>query len=197
MLFGSAPISVSQLVAAVRSGFAFLVPGGDQTSLVKAALEKIGIAHGYTVVAGPSGRHPGHPEWLLDLVWWERGRGAVLAVECRWGDAGEILRGFETLMATKAPLKLMVCRSRRPGAEKQDILFRTDTEAILQALGTALIDFSQHVAGETYVLMEHAEEESAFHAYEFHVPSDGKLTTKFKDASSLFRPFAAEGLSAA
>lgn len=197
MLFGSAPISVAQLVAAVRSGFVFRVPGSDQTSLVKATLEKMGIARGYSVLTSPPGRRPGHPEWLLDVVWWELGRGTVLAAECQWGDAGDILRGFEKLMATKAPLKLMVCRSSRAGAEKQDILFRTDTEAILQALGTSLIDFTQHVAGETYVLMEHAEEESTFRTYEFHVPADGKLAAKFKDATKLFRPFAAEGVSAA
>lgn len=195
-MFGSTPVVIPKLVAAVSSGFLFRVPERDQTNLVKAALEKLGSCLGYTVLVSDPGRQHDH-EWLLDLVWWEPGRGTLLAVECEWGDTGEIMHAFERLMATKAPLKLMVFRSRRTGAEKLDILFRTNIEAILQALGTSLIDFSQHIQGETYVLLEHAEEESIFRIYEFHVPVDGKLAMKFSDAPMLFRRFAAEGVTAA
>ncbi len=186
MSFGSTPIAIPALITAISSDCLLRIPNDQRTSLTQAALEKLGKSCGYTVFLSEPGRQIYRPEWLLDLVWWEPGKGSVLAVECEWGDAGQILCGFRKLMATKAPLKLMIFRSRRAGAEKQDILFRTDIDAILQVLGTSLIDFSEHVEGETYLLLECVEAAPTFNMYEFRVPTDGKLQAEFKDASALF-----------
>ena len=186
MSFGSTPVAIPTLIDAINSDCLLRIPNHARTSLTQTALEKLGKSRGYTVFVSEPGRQIDRPEWLLDLVWWEPGKGSVLAVECEWGDAGEILHGFRKLMATKAPLKLMIFRSRRAGAEKQDILFRTDREAILQVLGTSLLDFSEHVEGETYLLLEYVEAGPTFNMYEFRVPADGKLKTEFKDAATLF-----------
>ncbi len=187
MLFGRVPVSVSELAAAVTANFLYGAPRNAQTISVKHALEKLGIAHGYRVFCTESCDQHNGREWILDLAWWQPGLGTVLACECEWGKAGDVLHKFEKLLAIKAPLKLMIVCSRHAGAERQDILFRTDTEAILKVLGTALIDFSQHVAGETYVLLEHVESDSQFRAYEFRVEEDGKTACDFCDAATLFR----------
>lgn len=197
MLFGTAPVTVPELITTITSSFLFHTPTTDRTHLIRDALKKLGKSLGYAVFVSELGSQRNHREWLLDLVWWEPGRGAVLAAECEWGNAGEIMRDFEKLLAVKAPLKLMIFCSRRAGAERQDVLFRTDSGAILQALSASLVDFRQHVEGETYVLLEHVVEDSAFRAYEFRVPASGKLPEKFEDAKKLFRHVEVMGASAA
>ncbi len=187
MLFGLVPVSTSELAAAVISNFLYGAPRAAQTTSIKHALEQLGVARGYRVFCTESCEQHNGREWLLDLAWWQPGQGTALACECEWGNSGEILHKFEKLLAVKAPLKLMIVASRRAGAERQDILFRTDTEAILKVLGTSLIDFSQHVAGETYILLEHVENDSHFRAYEFRVEQDGKISCDFCDAAKLFQ----------
>lgn len=186
MSFGSTPVAIPTLISAIHSDGLLRIPNHARTSLTQTALEKLGKSRGYTVFVSEPGRQVDRPEWLLDLVWWEPGKGSVLAMECKWGDAGEILHGFRKLMATKAPLKLMIFRSRHAGAEKQDVLFRTDIQAILQVLGTSLIDFSEHVEGETYLLLEYVEAGPTFNMYEFRAPNDGKIRAAFQDAAALF-----------
>ncbi len=187
MSFGPSPVTVSEIVNAVVSNFLFGAPRDAQIVSIKHALEKLGIPRGYRVYFTPLRRPRIEREWLLGLAWWEPGRGTVLAAECQWGDAADILHDFERLMAVKSPLKLLIFASRRAGAEREDVLMRTDIDAVLQVLGTALADFSQHVEGETYVLLEHVESNSTFHAYEFRVPKDGKLNVSFEQARTLFR----------
>ncbi len=188
MLFGTAPVSASELAAAVIDNFLHGAPRAAQTTSIKHALEKHGLSLGYRVFCTAAAEQDNAREWWLDLAWWRPGEGTVLAAACEWGNSGAMLNKFEKLLATKAPLKLMIVASRRAGAERQDILFRTDTEAVLNVLGTALIDYTQHVAGETYVLLEHVESNSKFRAYEFRAPGDGKLACDFCDAATLFRP---------
>ncbi len=186
MSFGPTPIAIPTLIRAINSDCFIRIPNNERTSFTQAALEKLGKSCGYTVFLSETGRQIYRPEWLLDLVWWEPGKGSVLAMECEWGDAGEILYAFKKLMGTKAPLKLMIFHSRHAGAEKQDILFRTDIDAILQVLGMSLIDFSEHVQDETYLLLEYVEAGPTFNMYEFRVPSDGTLKIDFKEAATLF-----------
>src|SRR5512138_3014523 len=188
MLFGTAPISAADLVAAVTANLLYGAPRAAQATSIKHALEKFGISRGYRVFFSEAAEQANGREWMLDLAWWQPGQGTMLAAECEWGNSGAILNKFEKLLALKAPLKLMIVASRRAGAERQDILFRTDSDAILKVMGTALIDFAQHVAGESYVLLEHVECDSRFRAYEFRVPNDGKLDCDFCDAAALFRP---------
>ncbi len=188
MLFGTNPVPISEITATVLSQFLKGLPREAQTAAVRHALQKLGVARGFRVAGNSLSGEDDDGHWRLDLAWWQPGQGTLLACQCEWGKSGDMLRKFERLLAVKAPLKLMVVRSRRAGAERQDVLFRTDTEAILKVLGTALIDFAQHVAGETYVLLERLESDSKFCAYEFCVPADGKLDRDFSDAASLFRP---------
>lgn len=187
MSFGPTPVTVSEIVTAVVSNFLFGAPKDARTTSIKHALEKLGASLGYRVFYTPLRRPRDPNEWLLGLAWWQPGRGTALACECQWGNAGDIVHDFERLLAVKAPLKLMIFCSRQAGAEREDVLLRTDADAILQALGASLIDFTQHVEGETYVLLEHVESNATFHAYEFRVPADGKLAIKFDDARQLFR----------
>ncbi len=188
MLFGPTALAVPQLFHAVISEFLFGAPKHIQSNSVKHALDKLGASLGYNVFLTDSERLRTERDWLLDVVWWEPGRGMALAANCRWGNAGQIAHDFQRLLGVKAPLKLIVFGSRHAGAERQDISLRTDIDAILQVLGTYLIDFSQHVAGEVFALLEHVEEDSAFRGYEFRVPADGKLATPYENASQLFSP---------
>ncbi len=189
MLFGT-PVALSQLIHAVAADFVPGAPRNIQSSAVRHALDKLGGSLGYQVFVTDSERSRTDRDWLLDVVWWDPGHGVVLAANCRWGNAGQIAHGFQRLLAVKAPTKFMVFGSRQAGGERQDIALRTDIDAVLQALGIQLIDFSQHVEGETFGLLEHVEEDSAFRAYEFQVPVDGKLSAKYEHAGRLFRPVA-------
>lgn len=197
MLLGPTPVTVSEILTAVVANFLSGAPKSAQTSSIKHALEKLGKSLGFTVFSTDRKHQHDNHEWLLDLSWWEPGRGTVLACECEWGNAGEIVHDFEKLLAIKAPLKLMIFCSRRAGAEREDVLLRTDIDAILQAVGTALLDFNQHVAGETYVLLEHVESNSTFRAYEFRAPKDGKLEISIHKLKELFRRIEIERASAA
>ncbi len=187
MSFGPSPVTVSEIVNAIVSSFLYGSPRDAQIVSIKHALEKLGIPRGYRVYFTPLRRPRIEREWLLGLAWWEPGRGTVLAAECQWGNAGDIAQDFERLMAVKSPLKLLIFASRRAGAEREDVQLRTDIDAVLHVLGASLADFSQHIEGETYVLLEHVESNSCFHAYEFRVPKDGKLGVSYEAASKLFR----------
>jgi hypothetical protein len=197
VLLTSAPVSISRLITAITSHFLFRTPRSDQAGFIKDALGRLGRSLGYRVSSPEAGRHPSPREWLLDVVWWQPGAGTMMAANWEWGNAGDIMHSFEKLMSVKAPLKLMVFGTRQAGAERPDILLRTDSDAILQALGAALIDFSQHLEGETYLLLEYMEDTSAFRAYDFRVPGDGRLAATFEDAKALFRHVEVVSLTAA
>lgn len=197
MLFGPTAVAVSQLVHAVVADFVPGAPKTIQSSSVRHALDKLGSSLGYRVFVTDSEQSRTERDWLLDVVWWEPGRGVVLAANCQWGNAGKIAHDFQRLLAVKAPMKFMVFGSRQAGGERQDIALRTDIDAILRALGIHLIDFSQHVEGELFVLLEHVEEDSTFRGYEFRVPADGKLSTKYEHAGRLFHPVALQRVTVA
>ena len=197
MLFTSAPVSNSRLITTITSHFLFRAPRSDQAGFIKDALDRLGRSLGYRVSSPETTRQHSPREWLLDVVWWQPGAGTMLAAKWEWGNAGDIMHGFEKLMSVKAPLKMMVFCTRQAGAERPDILLRTDSDAVLQALGASLIDFSQHLEGETYVLLEYMEDTSAFRAYEFRAPGDGRLATTFEGAKALFRYVEGVSLTAA
>jgi hypothetical protein len=91
------------------------------------------------------------------------------------------------LMAVKAPLKVMAFSSRSAGFERQDIQFREDSAAILQVMGTYLLDSTQHVKHEHYLLLELVQAEDRFRAYEYCVPGDGRLALPQAQARELFQ----------
>jgi hypothetical protein len=183
MLLGKAPLELCDLVSAVTAGFPFHATKIDQRMFLRRTLEQLGISLGYKVFV-PFGALPS--ESSLAVAWWELGRGTVFAAGCDWGNAGDVARAFTHLMTIKAPLKLLMFRSRDAGADRPDILLRSDIGAVLKALGAAIVDFRQHLEGELYVLIEGREQQS-FRAYEFLVPTTGKLGLDFEEAGKAFR----------
>jgi hypothetical protein len=185
LLLGKAPLTASKLVSAITAGFPFHAPPVDQAIFFRRELERLGSSLAYKMVRTQPGRPIGEPHF--DVTWWEPGRGTILAAECEWGVAGDVAAAFQTLMSVKAPMKLLIFRSRHAGGERQDISLRTDIDAVLKAVGAAILDFSQHIKGETYVLLECVEQESLLRSYEFRVPASGKLALRFEEAAQVFR----------
>ena len=191
MLFGNMPLSMSHLISTITADFPFHVPEADQTAFLSRTLERLGRSLNYKVSCARSCDSFGRSGASLALRWWEPGRGTICAAECEWGVAGDVATAFERLMSVKAPLKLLIFHSRRIGFEREDIWLRTDVDAIMKAIGAALLDFGQHVEGEVYLLLERVERESGFRSYEFHVPASGKLSVEFEQAARLFRQIGA------
>ncbi len=185
MLLGNAPLTRASLVSAITEGFPFYAPPVDQTRFLRRALQSLGASLNYRVIHGPSEREVSDSS--LEMAWWEPGRGTVLTVECDWGLVANIAAAFARLMTRKAPMKLLIFASRRAGADREDILLRTDIDAILAAVGAVLLDFSQHLEGEWYVLLERVERDSVFRSYEFQVPGNGRLELAFQQAAQVFR----------
>ncbi len=185
MLRRESLIPASRLVSAVTEGFPFHARPADQAIFLCNALECLGASQNYKVSRGLPGRQSS--DLALDLTWWEPGWGTVLVAGCEWGVAGDVAAAFTNLMTIKAPTKLLIFRTREAGAEREDILLRTDIDAVLKALGAAILDFSQHLEGEHYVLLERLEAQSTFRSYEFRVPVDGRLALEFKEAAQVFQ----------
>jgi hypothetical protein len=87
------------------------------------------------------------PEWLVDLLWWDdspKHTGVALAVESEWNaPVDDIVADFEKLLIIKSPLKLMVYRVR--GKE---------LHRVREGIRQNLLNYGQHVRGESYVLCE-------------------------------------------
>ena len=107
VLFGTMPVSVSDVITAVAANFLHGAPRDAQTASVKHSLDTLGASLGLQVLSSSAGEPDNGREWRLDLAWWQPGNGTVLAAECEWRKSGDILRKFEKLLAIKAPLKLM------------------------------------------------------------------------------------------
>ncbi len=184
MWLGEIKLPIDDLVSRITERFPFHATIVDQTNFLRRALQELGSSLGYRVLGSPSNFASGE---CLDLAWWEPGTGTVLAADCAWGNAGEVFAAFTRLMTRKSAVKLLVFCGRQAGADREDILLRSDTDAVLAALGSALLDFRQHLTGELYVLVERVERQSLFRYYQFAVPSDGKLAFPIEEAPLLFR----------
>ncbi|MGI9104047.1 MAG: hypothetical protein ACR2IF_16525 [Terriglobales bacterium] len=185
MLLGESPLTFAALTSALTEHFPYHATPADQMAFLRRALERLGTSLGYRVTP-PHLERP-HSDPCLDLVWWEPGRGTVLAADCDWGNAGEVAAAFTQLMTLKAPMKLLIFRTRHAGSERQDITLRTDIAAVLRAVGAAVVDFSQHLQGELYLLAELVPQQRIFRAYEFVVPVNGRLALSFEEAARVFR----------
>ncbi len=186
MLPGRVPVTVSNLVARLTDGFPLQGRPNDQALFLRRALGSLGTSLNYKV--SPMRTLGGSS---LDLTWWEPGRGTILAADCEWGAAGDVAAAFTRLMTIKAAIKLLIFSTRQAGAERPDVLLRTDHDAVMMAIGAALLDFAQHVEGEYYVLLERSDQKPAFRSYEFCVPANGKLALGFQEAANVFRPIEA------
>ena len=185
-MVGDVPCTPARLVSAINVGFPFGLPQGDQTMFLRRTLEMLGKSLNCRIRFDQRGRLFESDRPSLNLSWWQPGTGTTLAVTCEWGLAGDVANAFERLMAVKAPMKLLIFCTRQAGNERRDILLRTDTDAVLKAIGASIIDFGQHFEGELYVLLESVQQTSMFRSYEFRVPTTGKLAVNFERASCLF-----------
>ena len=180
-----APLSAGELVSVVTESFPLHATPADQTISLRRALERLGTSLGYNAVVLQFSPWPNDSSFTL--TWRQPGTGTVLAIACEWGNAGDVAAAFTNLMTIKAPMKLLIFASRDAGAEREDILQRTDLDAVRTAVGAALVDFSQHQEGELYVLLERVPQEGVFRAYDFVIPASGKLALQFEDAAHMFR----------
>jgi hypothetical protein len=104
-------------------------------------------------------------EWLLDIVWYSTSKGGIqLAVESELGRGDDVLDDFERLMCVKSPLKLLLSGLGESRMMQQ-----------LNDLEQYLINFEQHIEGETYLLVDFAH--GSHQCYKFVVPrpNNGKL----------------------
>jgi hypothetical protein len=169
MLFGKMPVGTVDLLRTIAAAVSRIRCGRKRirrTKAVKAALCELGRKRGFKVYAcvhlGPKRLK----EWVLDVVWWspKRTGGVQLAVESEFGNGVEILDDFEKLMCIKSPMKLMVFSSSKGKVTPDEMIAKIEEY---------LVDFDQHVSGETYVLADFAE--CGHRYYKYRVPHDGKL----------------------
>jgi hypothetical protein len=153
MLLGHMPMNSSKLLQNVVSKIparAKTDSTTDWTKATKLVLRNLGRQQTKIDV---------YEEWLLDMVWYLRGKGGIqLAVESELGKREAILDDFEKLMCVKAPLKLFLIESGDSGVRKE--------------LEGYLAEFGQHIKGETYLL---ADFHRGLHdCYQFVVKRNGK-----------------------
>jgi hypothetical protein len=167
-IFGETPIDatelVRELIARVRPQVTRQSTDGEWTRAVKQSLRLLGNERGKVVAPDDE-----QAEFMLDLIWWrdKDSNDIDLAVECDWGNQKAVEYDFGKLLSIKAPLKLMVYGTSTN--EKQDVLIREGIEKHYME------KFSQHVAGEHYVLVEVDVPENLAFAYEILVSEHGSL----------------------
>ncbi len=182
MILGNAPLTTGKLVSRITEDYPFQSPDTDQQMFLGRSLERLGISLNYRVIRRELGSVSNA------ICWWEAGNGVTLIADCCWGVAGEVAAAFKDLMTIKAPMKLLTFRSRAVGFERQDLLLRADIDAVFKSVAASMLDFAQHVEGESYVLLERVDKQAMFRCYEFTVPRSGRLDLRFEEASRVFRP---------
>ncbi len=168
MLFGDVPISSESLATMlcrnVRAGVNAFPQNpsiGIWTAIVKDVLYREGARRNFEVWC--SGIKDCQ-ESLLDMVWWQRNReGIALAVECEW-DCRDLLRDFQKLLCTKAPLKLFIY-------DGGDVPDSGDKEC--EQIKSLTLAYRHHVEGETYLFVSFGN--TGQYSYRFIVPKDGAL----------------------
>ncbi len=169
MILGERPIEPKQLVTELMqraTATARKIDPGEEdtawTKAVKLALDAMARDRGFT--AHYSNREEENSEFLLDLVWWKQDKkscGAVLGMECEWGNADQVLEDFDKLLQFKSPLKLMI--------------FTADTARKRRGIHAKLLErlrsFAQHVRGECYVFTEFTKR--CCYSYRCDIEKDG------------------------
>jgi hypothetical protein len=167
-IFGESPIDatelVDELIARVRPQVTRLSTDREWSRAVKQSLRLLGNERGNIVAPDDE-----QDEFMLDLIWWrdKNSNDIDLAVECDWGNKKPVEYDFGKLLSIKAPLKLMVCGPSRH--ETRGLPIREGIEKHF------LQKFSQHVAGEHYVLVEVDVPENLVFAHEIVVSEDGRI----------------------
>jgi hypothetical protein len=169
MPFRHKPIDPLELLKVVVSEIPSIVKSerlGDWTEATKQVLCRLGKKQrDITVYASTHLGDEKLSEWLLDIVWYSPSKGGIqLAVESELGKGDDVLDDFEKLMCVKSPLKLLLSELGESRMVQQ-----------VQDLEQYLIDFEQHMEGETYLLVDFAY--GSHRCYKFVVPrpKNGKL----------------------
>ena len=167
-IFGETPIDatelVKELIARVRPQVTRESTDREWARAVKQSLRLLGNERGKVVAPDDE-----QAEFMLDLIWWRAkdSNDIDLAVECDWGNKKTVEYDFGKLLSIKAPLKLMVYGPRTH--EKLGLPIREGIEKHY------LQKFSQHVAGERYLLVEVDVPENLVFAYEILVSEHGSI----------------------
>ena len=169
-IFGESPIDatelVKELIARVRPQVTPQSSDLEWARAVKQSLRLLGSEHGKRVAPNAIDEQA---EFMLDLIWWrdEDSNDIDLAAECDWGNKKAVEYDFGKLLSIKAPLKLMIYG---PSAhEKRGLPIREGIEQHYMKR------FSQHVAGEHYLLVEIAVSENLIFAYEAVISEHGSI----------------------
>ena len=167
-IFGDTPIDATELakelIARVRPQVTRESTDREWAKAVKQSLRLLGNERGKVVAPDDE-----QDEFMLDLIWWRHkdSNDIDLAVECDWGNKKAVEYDFGKLLSIKAPLKLMVYGPRTH--EKRGLPIREGIEKHY------LEKFSQHVAGERYLLVEVDVPENLVFAYEILVSEHGSI----------------------
>jgi len=166
MIFGGRPIEPEELVESLVRGVINRVNQNEHwTPAVKRTLVEMACTRGFYAAPDPK---ENQPENLLDFLWFKNSKSnnIVLAVESELNSKRNVWDDFEKLMHIKAPLKLMVWKTKNH--EKQ-------APEVLDGLRTSCLEnFNQHVKGESYVLLEFSGSKAAYW-YLYEVPNDGEV----------------------
>jgi len=144
-IFGALPITPDEILKQLQALAKQLKVDAsptERTEAVNGLLHKLGKERGHELY------YKGQPEFLLDFVWWEKvngKEGSALGMESEWGSPAEVEADFSKLLSYKAPLKVMVYGSGG-NAELQG--------EVQQRVRDLIAKFSQHVAGEVYLLID-------------------------------------------
>jgi hypothetical protein len=163
-VFGPPPVTAAELARKIASDSDPSWDWGDRP--IKNLLFRMGCDHGLAFC-----RKKGLPEgvdvqeWLLDLVWMDKTTLAIgLAVESELSlGMRQRLDDFQKLMSTKSPLKLFIYATRNAA----------ESDNVRDAITQYLRNFSQHIEGEEYLLMDVTRGHPMF--YHFRAPNSGSV----------------------
>lgn len=104
-------------------------------------------------------------EWMLDLVWWKKEYGAVMALESEASDrkSKSIVWDFKKLMSFKSPLKIFIFQQTKKSLPVVDEIRQT------------IKDFRQHSSSELYLIVEvGAKPKGGYYLYGFQPKHRGE-----------------------
>lgn len=112
-------------------------------------------------------------EWMLDVLWYAYGEQGqewvLLGLESEWNDRGEgIVWDFRRLLATKAPIKIMLFEARGSKPEKS----KKRRDEVIETLNAAARAWAQHAAEDHFYAIDFSHGSHA--SYYCQIRSDGR-----------------------
>ena len=114
-------------------------------------------------------------EWLLDVFWYvygaENQEWVLLGLESEWNDGKDsIVWDFRRLLATKAPIKIMLFAA--PGKDPRDSEARR--QKIIEWLNDAARTWVQHTSGDHFYAIHFNHRQHATYYYQVRSPGEDK-----------------------